>query len=88
MRINPDNNINRLNLRKTRKGSSPPSANKSNGDLLALVQVQSMVDNLMSIPEVREEVVELGRRLARDPDYPQEHIVDEVSRILAKAINR
>jgi len=45
-----------------------------------------MVDNLMSMPEVRDEVVELGRRLARDPEYPQEHIVDEVSRILAKAI--
>lgn len=47
-----------------------------------------MVGNLISMPEVRDDIVELGRKLAKDPSYPQEDVVDQVARILSKAINR
>ncbi len=90
MRINRNNNIGPISSKKDRKktDSSKGASSSASSDQLALNQVQSMVGDLISMPEVREDIVELGRKLAKDPSYPQEDVVDQVARILSKAINR
>ncbi|MDP0499578.1 MAG: hypothetical protein Q7P63_05710 [Verrucomicrobiota bacterium JB022] len=73
--------------RSNGSGSASSSAPASETtDQLALNQVREMVDRLITMPEVRAEVAELAKRLARDPSYPSPDIVEELSKILAKAI--
>ena len=78
-------------LRPSRKKNAHRGASEagadSPGDRAELGQVQTMVGNLIEMPEVREEVTALGRRLASDPAYPPKEVVEEVARILAKALN-
>jgi hypothetical protein len=47
-----------------------------------------MVDQLISQPEIRESMVELGRKLVEDPQYPPTEVVERVAQILSKAIIR
>lgn len=48
-----------------------------------------MVDQLISQPEVRESMVELGHQLlVENPHYPPSEVVEKVAQILSKAIRR
>ncbi|KAF0096169.1 MAG: hypothetical protein E1N59_136 [Puniceicoccaceae bacterium 5H] len=90
MRINNDRRVSSYKSVR-RNGSSSGSASASSlpslePDQVALNQVREMVDRLITMPEVRDEVAELAKRLARDANYPSADIVDELSKILAKAI--
>jgi len=45
-----------------------------------------MVDQLISQPEVRMEMVDLGKRLVADPQYPPAEVVERVAAILSRAM--
>jgi len=88
MRINGSNrpeplrpNGRKASAKQTPKGESPASSDRAE-----IGQVQAMVGDLIEMPEVREEVTALGRRLAGDPAYPPKEVVEEVAKILAKAL--
>lgn len=88
MRIQNDRRVNSYS--SVRRGSSSSSSSSSVSaplsDQVALNQVREMVERLITMPEVRDEVAELAGRLAKDPQYPSPEIVEQLSKILAKAI--
>ncbi len=44
---------------------------------------QNLLERIREIPEARSEVVEIGRRLAEDPNYPSDELVDKLANALA-----
>lgn len=94
MRIDPSRNS-QLNAtgkvaRKRSGGGEAASASSGStpADSAALGQVKAMVEQLIDLPDVREEMVDLGKRLAEDPRYPGEDVIEEVARILSRAMAR
>ncbi len=41
-----------------------------------------LVEKLRAMPDVRPEVVELGRRLANSPDYPPDELVEKLAEVI------
>lgn len=93
MRIDPPNQRNNIRdigsaKRKPAAGSSSSDDGPNVEDQIALAQIHNMVDQLISQPEIRESMVELGRKLVNDPSYPPSEVVDRVAEILSRAIRR
>lgn len=93
MRIDPPNQRNQIRevgatKRKLAAGLSSTQDGPSVEDQIALAQIHNMVDQLISQPEIRESMVELGRKLVADPHYPPAEVVDKVAEILSRAIRR
>lgn len=44
---------------------------------------QNLVEKLMNMPEIRPEMVERGKQLAMDPNYPPEEVVNKLAEKLA-----
>lgn len=91
MRIDPPDPRNKINpASSVRRRPAPESSSESDGpsveDQIALAQIHNMVDQLISQPEVRTEMVELGNRLVADPQYPPAEVVEKVAEILARAM--
>lgn len=93
MRIDPPDPRDKINAAgKVRRRPTPEAASEGDGDgpsvedQIALAQIHNMVDQLISQPEVRTEMVELGKRLVADPQYPPTEVVEKVAQILARAM--
>lgn len=91
MRIDPPDPRDKIRSASSvrRRPSPEASANKdgpSVEDQIALAQIHNMVDQLISQPEVRMEMVDLGKRLVADPQYPPAEVVERVAAILSRAM--
>ena len=94
MSIDPTNQpFNFSDVSASRRAPSTSSTTAYEGpsveDQIALAQIHNMVDQLISQPEVRESMVELGHQLlVENPQYPPSEVVEKVAQILSKAIRR
>jgi hypothetical protein len=91
VRIDPPDPRDKVhNAGSVRKRPAPESGGDRDGpsveDQIALAQIHNMVDQLISQPEVRQEMVDLGKRLVADPSYPPNEVVERVAQILARAM--
>ncbi len=93
MRIDPPNQRN--NVRDVSAAKRKPATSSTGSqdgpnveDQIALAQIHNMVDQLISQPEIRESMVELGRKLVNDPKYPPAEVVNKVAELLSRAIRR
>ena len=58
----------------------------SSGDaVLDNISQQKLLDQVRDMPEVRSDIVEIGRKLAQDPNYPPDEIIDKIANLLADA---
>lgn len=62
---------------------TPPPAT----DTLTTDNAESLKRALESTPEVRPEMVELGRHLAVDPTYPPRQIIEKLAQLMANSID-
>ena len=68
--------------------SKPPTVAQSpmeKGDNLSSSQTQNLREALSNTPEVRPEVVERGRRLAVDPNYPPRELILRLAKLMTEA---
>lgn len=69
----------------TRRSASeerePPSLG---GAVKDEISQQDLVNRLKKMEDVRPDVVELGRRLAQDPSYPPDNVVERLAEVLAE----
>jgi hypothetical protein len=91
VRIDPPDPRDKIrNLNQVRRRPTPETANGSEPqsveDQIALAQIHNMVDQLISQPEVRNEMVDLGKKLVADPQYPPQEVVERVAQILSRAM--
>ncbi len=63
----------------------PPHAEITNGEKLSRAQTDSLNSALNNTPEIRPEVVERGRRLAVDLNYPPRQIIEQLSKLIIAA---
>jgi hypothetical protein len=83
MNIDPLNNSGfvRLSLQNdTRSAASARNPDDGGADQLATDFSRHVREALASIPEIRPEIVERGRQLRADPNYPSLEIVTEIAR--------
>ncbi len=59
-----------------------PASNGDGGDQLATTRSSSVRDTLAALPEVRPEVVERGRQLLADPNYPGADVVQKIASLI------
>ncbi len=66
---------------------APPSLrpDNSNGEKLSRAQSDSLSAALSNTPEIRPEVVERGRMLAVDLNYPPRQIIEQLSKLIISA---
>ena len=57
--------------------------NASGEAVLDNITRQNVLQQLKDLPEVRSNVMELGRRLAEDPSYPPDDVIDKLAQIIA-----
>ncbi len=93
MRIDPPDPRDKIRaagiIRRSQSTSdSAGSETQSVEDQIALAQIHNMVDQLISQPEVRQQMVDLGRQLVADPQYPPAQVVEKVAEILSRAMKR
>ena len=70
----------------TRRGVSTQGKQGAlSGDAAVLDNItqQKLLDQVRDLPEVRSDIVEIGRRLAQDPNYPPDEIIDKIANLLA-----
>ncbi len=68
----------------TRLASKEPAPAKDGTDgVHDQIARQNLVEKLMNMPDVRPEMVERGKQLASDPDYPPEEVVNALAEKLA-----
>ncbi len=68
--------------RRTRPDES--EQRQTSGDaVLDNITRQNLVLQLKDLPEVRADVVELGRKLANDPGYPPDEVIDKLAQVIA-----
>lgn len=48
------------------------------------ISQQDLVDRLMKMDELRPDVVALGRKLAEDPSYPPDNVIERLAEVLAE----
>lgn len=51
-------------------------------DSLSTTHAEALHKALESTPEIRPEMVELGRKLASDPNYPPLEIIEQLSKLI------
>lgn len=70
MEINPNRPIQGPNRSQSKKRTKRASQAEGGGALADGVTLAGLQDGLRSIPDIRQEQIDTGRRLAGDPDYP------------------
>ena len=87
MNIDSVNNLSSIsashseNLQKFRP---TPEGNLEEHEKIELDNTQALVRKLVEMSEVRPEMVERGRKLAADPNYPSDEIVNEIAKHIAR----
>lgn len=61
------------------------SSEDSGGERLSSTNTEALREALNSTPEIRPEVVERGKRLAVDPNYPPREIIENLADLMLKA---
>jgi hypothetical protein len=56
-------------------------------DSLSTENAESLRQSLANTPEIRPEVVEAGRRLAIDPNYPPREIIEQLAKMFTNAVD-
>jgi len=87
MEINPHRSIPPIpkSERKRRVSRSRESSLETEAAGFAGADLFSAIEaGLEALPEVRLERLELGKKLAGDPDYPSEHDLEELSDLTLK----
>lgn len=88
MEINPNRPFQKITRSHPKKGpagtgkASPSQAVPS--DSVSGLSFTKLEDRFLELPEVRQERVEDGRRLVRDPNYPDSGQLRQISRLLAE----
>lgn len=62
--------------------AKPEAAQKL--DRLDTDSVQQLREAVAKEPAIRPELVELGRKLSADPDYPPAHVVEKLAELLSQ----
>jgi hypothetical protein len=47
------------------------------------IAAQGLLQEVMSMPDTRPEVIDLGRKLAQDPDYPSGAVLEQLAVLLS-----
>lgn len=70
-------------------GSSvaPKAPRADDGDSLSTPNAEILRQALESTPEVRPDVVENGKKLAVDPNYPPREIIEQLARLFNQSID-
>jgi hypothetical protein len=91
MEINPNKSTPRLQRPRPGKRVSPSSQSESAApaacDSLEATSFTHLEEAFSAIPEIRQERIEDGRRLARDPEYPDQQQLREVSELIYRSLN-
>lgn len=69
--------------RRVQPDSSRQRRETSGDAVLDNINRQGLVQQLKDMPEVRSEVVDLGRKLADDPAYPPDEVIDQLAQVIA-----
>ena len=88
MEINPNRSVSRSNRPTAKKAVSKPGSQPTQNpeaDALRASGPAGLESELESIPEVREERVEEGRQLVRDPDYPNPDERRELGKLVIRS---
>lgn len=64
-------------------GAGQINGNGAKSDHLATNLSNRVRETLASIPEIRPEVVERGRALLADPNYPSQDIVEKIASLIS-----
>lgn len=67
------------------KSAGKPAAETQNRDTLDITASTALRQSLADLPEVRPEVVEKGRRLVVDPNYPPRAIIEDIARLIVRS---
>lgn len=71
---------------KPAQGSSvKPPSDDSAGERLSSTNTDALREALSNSPEVRPEMVERGKRLAVDPNYPPREIIEKLADLMLKS---
>lgn len=62
-----------------------PAQTGSASESLSTTHAESLQRALASTPEIRPEMVELGRKLAVDPNYPPLQIIEQLSQMFVNS---
>lgn len=87
-------------LGSNRTGSLPPASGHATppkkiepaqtgpaSESLSTAHAESLHRALASSPEIRPEMVELGRKLAVDPNYPPLEIIEQLSELFVNSVD-
>ena len=72
----------------TRRYGKPSTSDKAGAGSpddseLDLISRQNLLDQVRDLPEVRSDVVQMGRNLASDPNYPSDEAVEKLATLMA-----
>jgi len=72
----------------TRRFGKPSTSDKAGAGVhddseLDLISRQNLLDQVRDMPEVRSDVVQMGRNLASDPNYPSDEAVEKLATLLS-----
>ncbi len=88
MQIDPIQHLPNLELPDSKKvrNSSPEDAKVDDPlELSALARHRALVNKLTEMPELRPDIVEHGKLLVADSNYPSEKILDDLAQIIASS---
>ncbi|MGC4072500.1 MAG: hypothetical protein QM760_08285 [Nibricoccus sp.] len=66
----------------TAKQASTPKADAEIGERLSSSSTQALREALNNSPEIRPEVVEKGKALAVDPNYPPRQLIESLAKLM------
>ena len=69
----------------TAKQASTPQAGTESGDRLSSANTQALREALNNSPEIRPEVVEKGKNLAVDPNYPPRELIERLAKLMVES---
>ncbi len=87
MEINPHRSVPPIpKTERKKKAERSRDANKETEavDVVGTELFSAIEAGLDSLPEIRQEQLELGRKLAEDPNYPSEDDLNELSELTLK----
>lgn len=80
--INPIKRNETLRFGAVSKAKSQSTRSAPEEGVIDGILRNDLVDKLRAMPDVRPEVVELGRRLANSPDYPPDELVEKLAQVI------
>jgi hypothetical protein len=64
------------------KQASTPKVEAEPSDRLSSANTQALRDALSNSPEIRPDVVEKGKQLAIDPNYPPRQLIESLAKLM------